>query len=265
MSKLNIINFGLSQLLFLSLISIGFPMSIKAQETVDLGEPTENIADTESSDNSTPNSVFSIQGGEKLMTEADQAIEAQDYDLAIKKLQSARQVFNQLSNFYLQLFNSFSGLDNAAAEAHRKKALDTSIERDNATYQLALVHRSQNQPELSIPLLIQIITSQSPGIGLGKKAYDQLLEIGFVDIPYTPPKPGDVKPPANTNENANEPTANQYSATNSASTTQSNSIVVSEYPENARLKDVSGKVQYWLLKNIPYQQSISFHKIFSFL
>ena len=140
-------------------------------------------------------SILSIEGGEKLMEEADAAIEAQEYDLAAEKLQNARQVYNQLSNFYLQLFNSFTGLDNNAAEAHRKKALDTSLERDNATYQLALVHRSQNQSELSVPLLVQIITSQSPGIGLGKKAYEQLLEIGFVDTPYTAPKPGEVKSP----------------------------------------------------------------------
>ena len=197
MSKINIIERGICHLLFLSLLSIGFSTSLQAQEATPV-ESTENIAQPESNDSETSSptaSIFSIEGGKKLMTEADRAIDAQDYDLAVKKLQSARQVFNQLSNFYLQLFNSFSELDNAAAESHRKKALDTSIERDNATYQLALVHRSQNQPELSIPLLIQIITSQSPGVGLGKKAYEQLLEIGFVDVPYTPPKPGEVQSP----------------------------------------------------------------------
>ncbi len=188
MPKLNIIDHSVRYLLFLSLLSIGFSPSLHAQETVNPGGSTENTTNQSAS-------IFSIEGGKKLMMEADQAIDAQDYDLAVKKLQSARQVFNQLSNFYLQLFNSFSGLDNAAAESHRKKALDTSIDRDNATYQLALVHRSQNQPELSIPLLIQIITSQSPGVGLGRKAYEQLLEIGFVDTPYTPPKPGAVQSP----------------------------------------------------------------------
>ena len=73
-------------------------------------------------------------------------------------------------------------------------ALETGIERDNATYQLALVHRAQDQPELSVPLLIQIITSQSPTSGLGKKAYEQLLEIGFVDAPLSPPKPRPTEP-----------------------------------------------------------------------
>jgi hypothetical protein len=184
MSKLNIIH-RTTRYLLLSLLLIGLPAKVMAQPT-----------NSTSSSSSQGASIFSIEGGKRLMTEADQAIEAQQYDLAVEKLQNARQVFNQLSNFYLQLFNSFTGLDNTAAESHRKKALDTSLERDRATYQLALVHRSQNKPELAIPLLIQIVTSQSPGIGLGRKAYEQLVEIGFVDTPYTPPQPGEVKSPA---------------------------------------------------------------------
>lgn len=194
MSKLNIIHRS-TRYFLLSLLLIGLPTKVLAQSPVDSAETKEQTQPTDSSSGSQGASIFSIEGGKRLMTEADQAIEAQQYDLAVEKLQNARQVYNQLSNFYLQLFNSFTGLDNTAAEAHRKKALDTSLERDRATYQLALVHRSQNKPELAIPLLIQIITSQSPGIGLGKKAYEQLVEIGFVDTPYTPPKPGEVKSP----------------------------------------------------------------------
>jgi hypothetical protein len=56
--------------------------------------------------------------------------------------------------------------------------------RDDATYQLALVHRAQNQPELAVPLLVQIVNSQNPTRDLGKKAYQQLFELGFVDAPY---------------------------------------------------------------------------------
>ncbi|MEL6499819.1 MAG: hypothetical protein AAFQ23_00230 [Cyanobacteria bacterium J06623_1] len=187
MSKLNIIHRNIRYLLLL-LLFIALPTMAQAQNAVNESDNTEATP-------SQPGSVFSIEGGEQLMAEADEAIDAQQFDLAVTKLQSARQVYNQLSNFYLQLFNSFTGLDNAAAEEHRKKALDTGLARDKATYQLALVHRSQNQSELSIPLLVQIINSQSPGIGLGRKAYEQLVEIGFVDTPYTPPQPGEVQSP----------------------------------------------------------------------
>ncbi|MEL6494392.1 MAG: hypothetical protein AAFQ41_04615 [Cyanobacteria bacterium J06623_7] len=193
MSRLNIIRSTTPYLLLLLLI--GLTPQLHAQEAVE-ESATPELSDEQEPETPEPSaSVFSIEGAAQLMTEADRAIDAQEYEVAAQKLQNARQIYNQLSNFYLQLFNSFTGLDNTAAESHRKKALDTSLERDRATYQLALVHRAQNKSELSIPLLIQIITSQSPGIGLGRKAYDQLLEIGFVDVPYTQPKPGEVESP----------------------------------------------------------------------
>ncbi|MBW4662860.1 MAG: hypothetical protein KME01_01440 [Chroococcus sp. CMT-3BRIN-NPC107] len=130
------------------------------------------------------NSVLSVQGGQRLMSEASAAVTAQNYTLATKKLQDARQVFNQVSNFYQELATSFSGIDNRLADSQRKKALDTAQMRDDATYQLALVHRAQNQPELAVPLLVQIIRSQNPTRDLGKKAYQQLFELGFVDAPF---------------------------------------------------------------------------------
>lgn len=130
------------------------------------------------------NSLLSIQGGKRLMSEASNAVSSQNYSLASSKLKEARIVFNQLSNSYQQLFSSFSGIDNRIADTLRKKARDTAQMRDEATYQLALVHRAQNKPELALPLLVQIIKSQQPTRDLGKKAYQQLLELGFVDSPF---------------------------------------------------------------------------------
>lgn len=129
-------------------------------------------------------SLLSLEGGQKLMTEAKQAIDAQKYQVAATKLQEARQVFNQLSNFYLQLAESFSGIDSKITQSQRTNALKTGQMRDEAAYQLALVHRAQNKPELSVPLLIQVIRSQNPTTELGRKSYQQLYEMGFVDTPY---------------------------------------------------------------------------------
>ncbi|PMB12966.1 hypothetical protein CI592_01505, partial [Fischerella thermalis CCMEE 5328] len=78
----------------------------------------------------------------------------------------------------------FAGIDNRVADSQRKLALETAQMRDEATYQLALVHRAQNKPELAVPLLVQIIKSQNPTRDLGKKAYQQLFELGFVDAPF---------------------------------------------------------------------------------
>ena len=129
------------------------------------------------------NSLLSLQGGEKLMNEASSAINQENYDLAVAKLRQARKVFNQLSNFHLHLANSFSGIDTQVYDAQRNSALKTGQMRDSATYQLALVHRAQDQPELAVPLLVQIIRSQNPTTDLGKKSYQQLYELGFVSVP----------------------------------------------------------------------------------
>lgn len=134
-------------------------------------------------------SLLSLAGGQRLMNEATQAINAEKYDVAIDKLQQARKIFNQLSNFHLQLANSFSGIDPKVFESERNQALETGQVRDDATYKLALVHRAKNQPELAVPLLIQIIRSQNPTTELGRKSYQQLYELGFVASPFTEVSP----------------------------------------------------------------------------
>ncbi|WGT67986.1 hypothetical protein [cyanobacterium endosymbiont of Epithemia clementina EcSB] len=129
-------------------------------------------------------SLLSSQGAQRLVSEANKAVNAENYDLAASKLQQARTIFNQLSNFYLQLANSFSGIDSKIYQHQRESALETGQMRDSATYQLALVHRAQDKPELAVPLLVQVIRSQDPTSDLGKKCYRQLYELGFVDMPF---------------------------------------------------------------------------------
>jgi thioredoxin-like negative regulator of GroEL len=128
--------------------------------------------------------LFSIDAAKRLVSEAQGAVSAQNYSLATSKLQDARQISNQLSNFYQALASSFLGVDNRASDSLRQKALASAQIRDQSTYQLALVYRAQNKPELAIPLLIEIIRSQNPSRDLGTKSYQQLFELGFVDVPY---------------------------------------------------------------------------------
>jgi len=134
--------------------------------------------------NTLNSSVFSIQGGERLTAEALAAADKQNYELAVSKLQDARQVYNQLSTSYQELFSSFSGIDNRIADSHRQKALQAAQLRDKTTYQLAVVYRAKNQAELAVPLLVQLIKSQQPTRELGQQAYQQLYELGFVDVPF---------------------------------------------------------------------------------
>ncbi|GCA87772.1 hypothetical protein [Microcystis aeruginosa] len=139
-------------------------------------------------------SLLSLQGGQRLVEEANAAINAAKYSVAVEKLNQARRIFNQLSNYHLQLANSFSGIDPKVFDSQRQSALNTGQMRDEATYKLALVHRAQNQPELAVPLLIQVIQSQNPTSELGQKSYQQLYEMGFVSTPISAPTPTSATP-----------------------------------------------------------------------
>ncbi|HLO49396.1 MAG TPA: hypothetical protein VK211_13355 [Kamptonema sp.] len=179
------------------------PLRVQAQqsplpENRDAADPTDPTDPNNLRPVSPDSSLLSISGGQRLMSEASTAISSQNYILAAQKLQESRQVFNQLSNFYQQLATAFSGIDNRLADTNRTKALETAQMRDEATYRLALVHRAENKPELAVPLLIQIIRSQQPTRDLGKKAYQQLLELGFVDVPY--PRPARDAQPSSSNK-----------------------------------------------------------------
>lgn len=151
--------------------------------TPDSNRPASNTDNNQNSESLRPDNLLSLSGGKKLMNQADQAIDQQNYDVAKQKLQSARRVFNQLSNFYQQLSGSFQGIDNRISQQHRQKAVESAQMRDRATYQLALVHRAQKEMALAVPLLVQVIQSQNPTSELGKKSYQQLRELGFVDSP----------------------------------------------------------------------------------
>ncbi len=199
MVKTNIHRLRVLNILILTLylvMGLGYPSSAQSKKPNSPPKAEKSPPKVESNTSEDPNdpnslrplnqseSLLSLQGGQKLVTQAQEAINEGKYDLATANLQQARKIFNQLSNFHLQLANSFSGIDPKVSESQRSKALQTGQLRDETTYQLALVHRAQSQPELAVPLLIQIILSQNPSSELGRKSYQQLYELGFVDVPY---------------------------------------------------------------------------------
>lgn len=164
--------------------SMGNGADEETLEIIELDAPTAPNESEELRPLSLDSSLLSLPGARRLMEEARTAVSAQDYNTAAQKLQDARQVLNQLSNYYQDLAATFSGIDNRIFESQRALALESAQLRDRATYELALLHRAQNKPELAIPLLIQIVRSQNPTRELGQAAYQQLFELGFVDSPY---------------------------------------------------------------------------------
>ena len=49
---------------------------------------------------------------------------------------------------------------------------------------LATLYKRKNQPEVAVPLLVEIIRLMTPNSPEGKEAYENLLQLGFVDTTY---------------------------------------------------------------------------------
>ena len=174
------------RLIPLASLALGFSLAIMPAISAQTEPTQQNLSELRPLQ--TGESILSMAGGQGLMDEAIAAISEKDYDVAVEKLKEARQVFNQLSNFHIDLANSFQGIDQAVYDTERRAAIAAGDMRDTATYRLALVHRVQGTPELSVPLLIQVIRSQSPASDLGSKSYKQLYELGFATNEFDKPQ-----------------------------------------------------------------------------
>lgn len=130
---------------------------------------------------------LSMAGARQRIAAAEAAIANQDFATAITQLETASNTLNQLSLDYQALSEMFVGVNTQLNRSHREQALEAAQMRDQAKYQLALIYRAQNQPDQSIPLLMEILRSQQPTRPLGQQAYQQLFELGFVTEPYAGP------------------------------------------------------------------------------
>jgi len=160
------------------------PLAAEAQ-TTDIPidpQPSGAVRGVENS-----NSPIGLAAGQALMSEAESAIASQNYNLASAKLVEARRALNDVSTYYQNISGVFVGIDSRVTSDLRAKALEAAQVRDQASYQLAVVYRAQERPDLAVPLLVEIVTSQQPTRPLGQQAYQQLYELGFVGVPYSAP------------------------------------------------------------------------------
>lgn len=129
-------------------------------------------------------SILSVPAAVQLLQDAQKAAQENDFTLAVEKTSQAVTMLNQISTFHEVLAKALSGIDNRISDEEKQQALVAAIKRDEASYQLALIHRAQGKPELGVPLLVRIVSSQGVDRPLGQKAYQQLFELGFVKTAY---------------------------------------------------------------------------------
>ena len=121
---------------------------------------------------------------EKYLEKGDEFIARGEIKKAINEFKKARKLTNLLAGYYRDLNGSFRGLDARIPRelSSKNRKLVSTLAKSNL--RLAALHRRQNEPELAVPLLVEVIKLMSPIKPEGQKAYQSLLELGFVETPY---------------------------------------------------------------------------------
>jgi len=132
----------------------------------------------------TEKSGLSIVTINSFLDQAKVSINNGNIDDAVEKLKKVRAVSNLLINYYRDLHSSFKGIDALIPRELTKKNRKVIQLLARANMQLATIHRSKGEPELAVPLLVEVVKILSPVNPIGAKAYQQLFELGFVETPY---------------------------------------------------------------------------------
>ncbi len=118
------------------------------------------------------------------LDQAKVSINTGNLDEAVGKLEKARISSNLLITYYRDLHGAFKGIDALIPRELTKKNRIVFQLLAQANMQLALIHRSQGNPELAVPLLVEVVKTLTPANPIGAEAYQQLVELGLVDTPY---------------------------------------------------------------------------------
>ena len=133
---------------------------------------------------STENSALNISTINSFLNQAKVSIDTGNFSEAVEKLEKARTSSNLLIDFYRDLHGSFKGIDALIPRELTKKNRNVVQLLAKANMQLAIIYRSKGEPELAVPLLVEVVKVLSPANPKGAKAYKQLVELGLVDTPY---------------------------------------------------------------------------------
>ena len=165
------------KLIALVFISIGGFLSIDG-----------SLAESQNPENykvlSNKNDKFSIINVQNFLDSGDEFIKIGSYDKAKDSYDKARNLAKQLSGFYRDLNGSYRGLDARIPREMEIKGRQTLKIWAESNAKLAKLYKSKNQPEVAVPLLVEIIKLMSASSPEGKSAYNDLLELGFVETQY---------------------------------------------------------------------------------
>ena len=153
------------------LAPIALPAGVRAQE-----EPQKVLESTSTGLNLAAVNAKVAQG--------DAAAGAGKLAQAKTDYDQARLGAQNLARFYRNLSGSFRGLDARIPREMDDKGRQALELQAAIDLRLAAVLRRMNQPEVAVPLLVEVIQIMTPSSPQGQKAYQTLVELGFVSTPY---------------------------------------------------------------------------------
>tara|TARA_B100000886_G_C20231414_1_gene410715 strand:- start:133 stop:648 length:516 start_codon:yes stop_codon:yes gene_type:complete len=127
---------------------------------------------------------LSISNVEYYMNKGDKFIKTGDFDKAKDHYLDARKLAKQLASFYSDLNTSFKGVDARIPNEMQNKGRAILEIVADINSRLAALYIKDEKPDVAVPLLIETIRIMSPNTPEGKKAYDKLIQLGFVDTQY---------------------------------------------------------------------------------
>ena len=130
------------------------------------------------------NKKLSINNVQDYIAKGDSLIKNGEFEKAKELFDKARNLAKQLAGFYGDLNVSFRGLDARIPDEMSEKGKESLKIWAKSNARLAAVYKRKKQPEVAVPLLVEIIRIMSPTSKEGKEAYKQLNQLGFVDTPY---------------------------------------------------------------------------------
>ena len=133
---------------------------------------------------SNTNKKLSITDVKDYLTEGDNLVKNADFEKAKQSYDKARNLARQLAGFYRDLNGSFKGLDARIPIEMEKKGRKSIRIWALSNARLASLYKRKKQPEVAVPLLVEIIRLMTPNSPEGKEAYENLLQLGFVDTVY---------------------------------------------------------------------------------
>ena len=133
---------------------------------------------------SSTNKKLSISDVQDYLNNGDKLVKDGDFEKAKQTYDKARNLARQLAGFYRDLNGSFKGLDARIPIEMDKKGRKSIKAWAQSNARLASLYIRKKQPEVAVPLLVEIIRLMTPNSTEGKEAYQNLLQLGFVETTY---------------------------------------------------------------------------------